>query len=94
MQRHRIDPAVSRFVKLAPQVEAVVQHVGRATWDLVLVDATGRWVRDVYPSAEEAEAVADRLGIRVHHGWDDARIGRRIQHRDQWSSPGGQRRAV
>jgi hypothetical protein len=84
MQRHRIDPAVSRFVKLAPQVEAVVQYVG----------ATGRWVRDVYPSAEEAEAVADRLGIRVHHGWDDARIGRRIQHRDQWSSPGGQRRAV
>lgn len=94
MARLRIDPALREFVKLRPQVEAVLQHVGLDTWDLVLIDASGRWVRDVYPSDEVARAAAGRLGIRVHDGWDDPRIARRIQARDQWASPDGQRRAL
>jgi hypothetical protein len=92
--RLRIDPSLREFVKLRPQVEAVLQHVGLETWDLVLVDVTGLWVRDVYPSEEEARRAADRLGIRVHAGWDDPRITRRVQARDQWATPDGQRRAL
>jgi hypothetical protein len=94
MARLRIDPALREFVKLHVQVEGVVQHVGLDTWDLLLVDATGLWVRDVYPSEEAALRAAAQLGVRVHDGWDDPRIGRRIQARDQWASPGGQRRAL
>jgi hypothetical protein len=92
--RLRIDPSLREFVKLRPQVEGVLQHVGLETWDLLLVDATGLWVRDVYPSEEAAYQVAARLGIRVHAGWDDPRISRRIQARDQWASGDGQRRAL
>jgi hypothetical protein len=94
MGRIRIDPSLREFVKLRPQVEGVVQHVGLETWDLLLVDVTGLWVRDVYPSEDAARAVADRLGIRVHGGWDDPRIARRIQARDQWATLDGQRRAL
>jgi hypothetical protein len=81
------------FVKLRPEVEGVVQHVGRETWDLVLIDVTGLWVRDEFESAEAAEAAAEWLGIRVHHGWDDARLARRMAARDHWASADGQRRA-
>jgi hypothetical protein len=44
-------------VKLRPEVDAVLQHVGRRTWDLVLIDATGLWVRDEFESEEAAHAV-------------------------------------
>jgi hypothetical protein len=94
MARLRLDPALREFVKLRPQVEAVLQHVGLDTWDLLLVDASGLWVRDVYPSEAVAREAAARLGIRVHDGWDDPRIGRRIQARDQWATSDGQRRAL
>jgi hypothetical protein len=94
MARLRIDASLREFVKLRPQVEGVLQHVGLDTWDLLLIDASGRWVRDVYPSDEVAREAAARLGVRVHEGWDDPRIARRIQTRDQWASPDGQRRAL
>jgi hypothetical protein len=81
------------FVKLRPEVEGVVQHVGRETWDLVLIDVTGLWVRDEFESADAAEAACERLGIRVHRGWDDARLARRMAARDHWASEDGQRRA-
>lgn len=85
--------ALAEFAKLRPEVEGVIQHVGRETWDLVLVDVTGLWVRDEFPSAEHAEAVCEELGIRAHRGWDDPRIVRRFGSRDHWATPDGQRRA-
>ena len=92
--RVRPPTALVEFAKLHPEVEAVIQHVGRETWDLVLVDVTGLWVREEVPTAEAAEAVCERLGVRVHRGWDDPRIVRRFGARDHWSSPDGQRRAT
>jgi len=82
------------FVKLRPEVEAVLQHVGLRTWDLVLIDASGLWVRDEFETEEAAEAACRELAIRVHRGWDDPRIVRRIASRDQWNTPDGQRRAL
>jgi hypothetical protein len=90
----RVASSLREFVKLRPQVEAVLQHVGLDAWDLLLIDANGAWVRDVFGSAAAARDAARTLGIRVHEGWDDARIARRMQSRDQWSAPDGQRRAL
>jgi hypothetical protein len=81
-------------VKLHREVEAVLQHVGRRTWDLLLVDVQGNWVRDELEDEAEAEAVCEELGIRMHRGWDDARIVRRMNARDHWNASGGQRRAL
>lgn len=85
---------LSEFVKLHEQVEGVIQHVGLATWDLVLIDVTGLWDREELPTREAAEAACRTLGIRAHDGWDDPRLARRLNARDQWSTPGGQRRAL
>lgn len=85
--------ALREFVKLRPEVEAVLQHVGLRTWDLVLVDATGLWVRDEFESPEAAEAACRELGIRMREGWDDVRVVRRMAARNHWTSPDGQRRA-
>jgi hypothetical protein len=82
------------FVKLRPEVEAVLQHVGLRTWDLVLIDVTGLWVRDEFETEELAEAVCRELGIRVQRGWDDPRLVRRMAARDHWNTPDGQRRAL
>ncbi|HEU4354632.1 MAG TPA: hypothetical protein VFT27_03505 [Actinomycetota bacterium] len=82
------------FVKLRPEVEAVLQHVGRQTWDLVLISVDGTWVREEYPSVEAAEAASRALGVSVHQGWDDPRMSRRMDARDHWGGPGGQRRAL
>ena len=72
----------------------MIQHVGRETWDLLLIDVTGLWVREELRSEEAAEAVCARLGIRAHHGWDEPRIARRMGARDHWATPDGQRRAT
>jgi hypothetical protein len=48
----------------------------------------------VFPSKEHAEAACRQLGIRFHDGWDDARLVRRMNRRDHWGEPGGQRRAL
>jgi hypothetical protein len=85
--------ALRDFVKLHPEVEGVLQHVGLRTWDLVLIDVTGLWVRDEFASPEDAERACAELGIRMHRGWD-ARLTRRVANRDQWSTPDGQRRAL
>ena len=90
----RAPSALRDFVKLHPEVEGVLQHVGLRTWDLVLIDVTGLWVRDEFASPEDAERACAELGIRMHRGWDDARLTRRIANRDQWSTPDGQRRAL
>lgn len=90
----RAPSALREFVKLHPEVEAVLQPVGARTWDLVLIDVTGLWVRDVFSSEEEAEATCRELGLRLHRGWDDPRMARRMHARDHWNTPEGQRRAL
>ena len=82
------------FAKLHREVEGVLQHVGLRTWDLVLIDVTGLWVRDEFASQDDAEATCRELGIRMHRGWDDPRMARRMNARDHWNSPDGQRRAL
>jgi len=85
---------LSEFVKLHQQVEGVIQHVGLATWDLLLIDATGLWDRDEFPTHEAAEEACGTLGIRVHDGWDDPRLSRRMNARDHWNTVDGQHRAL
>jgi hypothetical protein len=82
------------FAKLHREVEGVLQHVGLRTWDLVLIDVSGLWVRDEFASERDAEAACRELGIRMHRGWDDPRMTRRMNARDHWTSPDGQRRAL
>jgi hypothetical protein len=74
-------------------VEAVLQRCGLDTFDLLLIDADGNWTRGVFPSKEVAEAAAAGLDVPVHDGWD-ARMARRMNNRDHWNQPGGQRRAL
>jgi hypothetical protein len=84
-----------RFVQLRPDVEAVLQRCGADTFDLVLIDLDGNWTRWVFPSREVAEAVASDLEIPLHMGWEeDDRMARRMNKRDHWNEPGGQRRAL
>jgi hypothetical protein len=83
-----------RFVQLRSDVEAIVQRSGRETFDLLLVDLNGVWTRGVFTSQEMAEAVVDRLGVPLHHGWDDERMARRFNKNDPWNTPLGTRRAL
>ncbi len=89
----RIPPDVARFAKLNLDVEVVVQRIGRDTWDLVLIDPSGNWTRAIFPSKEQALAAAEFLGTPVHEGWDE-RMSQRMNRRDHWGQPGGQRRAL
>lgn len=82
------------FVKLHPEAEAVLQHVGRDTWDLLLVDVGGTWEREEFKTPAEAEDACRQLGVRLHHGWDDPRMARRMNARDHWNTPDGQRRGL
>ncbi len=82
------------FAKLRRDVEGVVQRCGRETFDLLLIDVEGNWTRAVVASEEEAQAMARDLGVRLHMGWDDPRLARRMNRRDHWGEPGGQRRAL
>jgi hypothetical protein len=89
----RVPWSLREFASLRPEVEGVVQHVGTATWDLLLVDVTGLWVREEFPSADAARAACRAMGIPAHDGWDEPRLARRMQGRDHWNTPDGQRRA-
>jgi hypothetical protein len=81
------------FVAARRDVEAVVQRIGAGTFDLILVDGDGNWDRWVLPSDEAAASVAEALGVPAHQGWTDE-LARRMNRRDHWNSPGGQRRAL
>ena len=94
MAAERAPNGLRDFAKLHREVEAVLQHVGLRTWDLVLIDVEGNWLRDVFESHEAAEHACLELGIRMHRGWDDSRLVRRMNARDHWGRPGGQRRAL
>lgn len=89
----RAPAALHDFVKVRPGTEAVLQRIGRATWDVLLVAPDGTFVREVVPTREDAVAICAALGIRVSEGWDDPRLARRMNARDHWSTPDGQRRA-
>jgi hypothetical protein len=89
----RTPTELRRFIQSRDSVEAVLQRCGSATWDLVLVDPKGNWTRWVFTSDTVAEAVAEDLEIPLHHGWDDA-MSKRMNRRDHWNEPGGQRRAL
>ena len=93
MTRPRVPNHLREFVSLHPEVEAVLQHVGLRTYDLVLIDVEGAWVRDEFADEAAAEEACRALGIRMHRGWDDPRLSRRMMGRDDWSRPDGQRRA-
>ena len=94
MRSARASGRLREFAKLHREVEGVVQRCGRETFDLLLIDVEGNWTRDIVASAEEAAAAGRDLGIRLHDGWDDARVVRRMSRRDHWGQPEGQRRAV
>jgi hypothetical protein len=81
------------FAKLRESVEAVFQRIGRDTYDLVLVDPDGNWTRGVFASEEAARAAVEFLEVPVHDGWDD-RMSQRMNRRDHWGEPGGQKRAT
>jgi hypothetical protein len=85
---------LSDFLKLHPESEAILQHVGRGAWDLLVIDVDGTWVREVLRTPEEAEAACRDLGVPLHRDWDDPRLGRRMNARDHWGTSGGQRRAL
>ena len=89
----RTPSELRRFVQLRLGAEAVLQRLGEDTFDLILIDVEGNWTRWVFPSEEVAEWVATDLGIPLHRGWDD-RMTRRMNKRDHWNEPGGQRRAL
>jgi hypothetical protein len=83
-----------RFAMLHDDVEAVIQRCGLNTFDCVLIDVEGNWTRAVFPSKEVAEEACRTLDIRLHDGWDDPRMAQRMNRRDHWGEPGGQRRAL
>ena len=89
----RTPTELRNFKLLRPDVEAVLQRCGLDTYDLLLIDYQGNWTRWVFSSEEEATAVAEDLEVPLHHGWDD-RMTRRMNKRDHWNEPGGQRRAL
>jgi hypothetical protein len=92
--RVRVPAEVRKFAILRPDVEAVLQRCGIDTFDLVLIDLDGNWTRWVFPSQEAAEAAARELEMPLHHGWDDDRMAKRMNKRDHWNVPGGQKRAL
>jgi hypothetical protein len=88
-----IPPDLRRFVTYGRGVEAVLQRCGLGTFDLLLIDVDGNWTRGVFISEEVAEAVAGDLGVPLNQGWND-RMAKRMNRRDHWNDPGGQRRAL
>jgi hypothetical protein len=83
-----------QFAIVGEDVEAVIQRSGLNTFDCVLIDVHGNWTRAVFPSQEVAEEACRDLEIRVHHDWEDPRLALRMNRRDHWGDPGGQRRAL
>ena len=90
----KVRPEFRRFAMVANDPEAVIQRIGRDTWDCILIDVEGAWAREVFPSQEVAEEACSALGVRFQIGWEDQRLAQRMNRRDHWGEPDGQRRAV
>lgn len=87
-------PGELRTFRLAqPGVECVLQRCGLNTFDLLLIDVDGNWTRWVFTSEDEAAKVAGMLETPLHRGWND-RMVKRMNKRDHWNEPGGQKRAL
>jgi hypothetical protein len=82
------------FAMLGEDVEALIQRCGLNTVDCLLIDVHGNWTRAVFPSREVAEEACRELQIPIHLDWSDPRMARRMNRRDHWGEPGGQRRAL
>jgi hypothetical protein len=93
MARPAVPSDLREFATYRQGVEAVLQRCGLDTFDLLLIDVDGNWTRGVFTSKELGEAVAGDLGIPLNHGWND-RMAKRMNRRDHWNEPGGQRRAL
>jgi hypothetical protein len=89
-----IPAEVRRFAAEGDAIDAVIQRIGLDTWDLLLIDGQGKWTRMVAESSDQARAAAEELGLEPHDGWDDDSIARRMNRRDHWNDPGGQKRAL
>jgi hypothetical protein len=89
-----VPPDFRSLAMLGEDAEAVIQRIGKDTWDCLLIDVDGNWTRAVVPSGEIAEQVCRELGVPFHHGWGDPRMAQRMNRRDHWGEPGGQRRAL
>lgn len=81
------------FKLLRPDVEAVLQRCGLNTFDLLLIDLDGNWTRWVFTTENAAVSVAEALDLPLHRSWDD-RMVKRMNKRDHWNEPGGQRLAL
>jgi hypothetical protein len=90
----KVPAELRRFASEHQGVDAVIQRIGLDTWDLLLIDAEGNWTRAVYLTRDECEEAADQLDVTVHEGWDDESLAKRMNRRDHWNEPGGQRRAL
>jgi hypothetical protein len=84
---------VRRFAEAHRPVDAVVQRIGRDTWDLILIDGDGAWDRWVFASQEGAADAAQQAGAEVTDGWTDT-LSQRVTRRDEWGTAGGTRRAL
>jgi hypothetical protein len=82
-----------RFLDGRADVEAVLQRVGHATYDVVFVDAGGEWTHWVVDSEEAAAALAEAAGVPLHSEWTDV-LSRRVNDDNPWADPNGQRRAL
>lgn len=88
-----IPPEFRRFAA-REGVEAVIQRLGAATYDVVLVDTEGNWTRAVVASEAEARsACADLRVDAVHDGWP-SEVSQRVNELDTWATPGAKRRAL
>ena len=89
----KVPSELRTFTLVRPGVECVLQRCGLNTFDLLLIDVDGNWTRWVFTSEDEAVQVAEVLEMPLHKGWDD-RMVKRMNKRDHWSEPGGQKRAL
>jgi hypothetical protein len=83
-----------RFAGSREGVEAVIQRLGAAAYDVILVDAAGNWTRAVVESEEAALRACEDLGVTAHMGWEGHALGQRMNDLDAWSTPGATRRAL
>jgi hypothetical protein len=59
------------FTATRQGVEAVVMPIGIHSVQVVLVAASGEWLRYVVESPGEARALCERLGVEAHDGYPD-----------------------
>ena len=68
-----LDPATTplEFVTTREDVEASVMAIGRGSVQVVLVAASGEWLRYVVPDMELAAEMCTRLNVKQNDGYPD-----------------------